>query len=82
MGQGFCGDRVGREMEKGVPGQRWPSQSPLAEVFQLQTPEGPGAGPGEVNNLLTVSLSLVCKPKPPSQGVHEKDVHKESKRQG
>lgn len=57
MGRGFHGDRVGREIEEGVLQQSWPSQSPLAEVFQLQTPKGPWAGPCKINNLLTHSLS-------------------------
>lgn len=57
MGRGFQGDRVGRETEEGVLQQSWPSQSPLAEVFQLQTPKGPWAGPCKVNNLPTYSLS-------------------------
>ena len=73
------GDRVGREIAEGVLWQSWPSQSPPAEVFQLQTPKSPRVGPCKVNNLLTLSLSLVSQPMPSNQGVQEKNVHRESK---
>lgn len=78
-GRGFHGDSVGREIEEGVLWRSWPSQSPQAEVFLLQTPKSPRAGPGKVNSLLTLSLSLVSQPKPSNQGVQEKNVHRESK---
>lgn len=58
-GKGIPQGQSGRETKERVLWQRWPRQGSLAEIFQLQTPKGPRVSPCKVNNLLTLSLSLV-----------------------
>ena len=46
--------------------------------FRLETPPGSQGSLSKVNNLPTLSFSLVSQPKPSNRGVHEKSVHRES----
>ena len=67
----------GEGIEEGCPGradQRRARQLCLPAI----DPPGSQGSLSKVNNLLTLSFSLVSQPKPSNQGVHEKSVHRES----